>query len=418
MPDTMLANDLDHERSIAIRTLLRAPLLDSGADPDGFRLVNRHHAWLVDWFETTCGWTLVVDPASGFARLGKRVAEPDPTRPLRRTRGSEAPFDRRRYQLLCLACSELVRHPVTTIGLLAGAITADASLDTARYGERTAFVDALQTLVSWGAAQVSGGDLDAFVESDSANAILVADTTRLHRLLAASIAPSRLADELSTEAATSALLAEPRYGAGGYQSDDAEADSDDERRRRWIRHTLARRLLDDPAVYLDDLSAPEREYLANPAGRKWLRERVASAGFVLEERGDGLVAVDPDATSTDLQFPAPLGNAHQLALLLADRLVPTEPDGTRRLGAMGRGELRRFVDDVLGRFPRWARSHREGDGPDRLLTNAIDLLVAFRLCRREPDGTVVARPALARYRVGEPTISGGAPALFEPDPVS
>lgn len=418
MPDSMLASDLDHERSIAVRTLLRTPMLDSGADADGFRLVSRHHAWLTEWFESTCGWALAVDATSGFARLAKRTAEPDPTRPLRRSRGNEAPFDRRRYQLLCLACSELVRHPVTTIGLLAGAITADAGLDTARYGERTAFVDAIQVLVGWGVAHVTSGDLDSYVASDSANAMLVADTARLHQLLVSTAAPSRLADGLTAEEATTALLAEPRYGGHGYQSDDAEADSDDERRRRWTRHTLARRLLDDPAVYVDELSATEREYLAHPTGRKWLRERAAQAGLDLEERVDGVVAVDPDAISTDLQFPAPLGNAHQLALLLADRLVSPLADGTRTVGSMGAGELRRFVDDVLGRFPSWARSHREGDGPERLLGQAVDVLVAFRLAERAADGTVIARPALARYRVGDPVVSVASPSLFDTDSAS
>ena len=415
MPDSMLASDLDHERSIAVRTLLRTPMLDSDADSDGFRLVSRHHTWLTEWFESTCGWALAVDAGSGFARLAKRTAEPDPTRPLRRSRGNEAPFDRRRYQLLCLVCSELVRHPVTTIGLLAGAITADAGLDTARYGERTAFVDALQVLVGWGVAHVTSGDLDAYVDNDSANAMLVADTARLHQLLVSTAAPSRLADGLTTEEATAALLAEPRYGSHGYQSDDAEADSDDERRRRWTRHTLARRLLDDPAVYVDELSAAEREYLAHPTGRKWLRDRTAQAGLDLEERVDGVVAVDADAISTDLQFPAPLGNAHQLALLLADRLVSPVADGTRMVRSMGAGEMRRFVDDVLGRFPSWARSHREGDGPERLLGQAVDLLVAFRLAERTADCTVTALPALARYRVGDPVVSVAPPSPFDTD---
>jgi hypothetical protein len=72
---------LADERSVAIRTLLAAPLLDSNADPIGFRLVARHQAWLVEWFESSCGWRLKVDAAAGFARLAKRAADPDPSRP-------------------------------------------------------------------------------------------------------------------------------------------------------------------------------------------------------------------------------------------------------------------------------------------------------------------------------------------------
>ena len=42
--------------------------------------------------------------------------------------------------------AELVRTPVTTVGLLARAVTADAGLDTSRRTERSAFVDALLVL--------------------------------------------------------------------------------------------------------------------------------------------------------------------------------------------------------------------------------------------------------------------------------
>ena len=404
MADLALADHLADERSRAVRTLLGAPLLDAGAEPAAFRLVARHQGWLTDWFETVCGWALVVDVASGFARLAKRAADVDATRPLKRTRGAAQPFDRRRYQLLCLVCAELVRHPVTTVGLLARAVTLDAGLDTSRHAERAAFVDALRALVSWGALRASGGDVDAFLDSDQGNAMLMADTARLHRMISSATAPSALPEDLDAHAATEALLVEPRYGESPHDPDSADTDQ----RMRWVRHTLARRLLDDPVTHLDDLGPTERDYLASSAGRKWLRDRVAEAGLELEERSEGILAVDPDGIATDRLFPAPHGNAHQLALLLLDRLA-------RPPGALDPVAVRREVDAILDRFPGWARSHREGDGPDRLADEAVDLLVGFGLARREPDGTVAARPALARYRCGEPTVGGGAPTLFEED---
>src|SRR5690242_19614367 len=107
VPDLALATHLDEERARAASVLLAAPLLDAAAEPDDFRLVVRHQTWLTAWFESTCGWPLTVDAAGGFARLTKRSAHPDPSRPLRRIRGSGSAFDRRRYQLLCLACAEL-----------------------------------------------------------------------------------------------------------------------------------------------------------------------------------------------------------------------------------------------------------------------------------------------------------------------
>ncbi|MEX1271935.1 MAG: DUF2398 family protein, partial [Acidimicrobiia bacterium] len=163
MPELTLDASLDTERSTAVRSLLRHPLLDSGTNPDAFRLVARHRVWLEEWFETTCGWPLTVDVAGGFARLHKRAGRVDGRRPLLRTRGSADPFDRRRYQLLCLAVAELVRHPATTVGLLASAITPEAGLDTSRHGERAAFVDSLRALIAWGALRSSAGDVDAFI---------------------------------------------------------------------------------------------------------------------------------------------------------------------------------------------------------------------------------------------------------------
>jgi uncharacterized protein (TIGR02678 family) len=188
----------------------------------------------------------------------------------------------------------------------------------------------------------------------------------------------------------------------------------DEARNRWARHRLGRRLIDDPAVHLDDLEPAERDYLASLSGRRWLRERVAEAGFELEERSEGLLAIDPDAIATDRHFPAPMGNAHQLALLLVDRLVITGTDGRRQLGRLDPVQLRAEIDQVLVRYPSWARGQRDAGGPERLGREAVELLVGFGLVHCEPDGTVVAQPAIARFRVGDPVVTN-APTLFEED---
>jgi uncharacterized protein (TIGR02678 family) len=422
-----LDDDLAAERAVAVRQLLARPLLDAEADRDEFRLVVRHASWLIDYFEQTCGWPLTVDAAAGFARLAKRSATVGANRPLRRVRGAQAPFDRRRYELLCRICAELIRHPVTTVGMLASAITADARLDTSRYSERTALVDALRVLAGWGAVRITAGEVDAFVDSEQANAILTADTARLHRLIVSAYAPSAVvgsgttgidpaeAEPVTSEidpaiAAIAVLAAEPRYQQMP-GVDDADATSDEARNRR-ARHRLGRRVLDDPVLYLDDLEQGERDYLASISGRRWLRDRAEQAGLELEERAEGLLPIDPDGIATDLRFPGPHGNAHQLALLLADRLVSPTADGGRRLARLDPDQLRDAVRSVLHRFPAWARGRRDGDGPDLLLTEALDLLIAFGLARRDFDGSVTGLPALARYRVGEPTVAG-ARTLFE-----
>jgi uncharacterized protein (TIGR02678 family) len=411
VPDTSLAAQHGVERARAVRELLATPILNVDADPDRFGLVARHHAWLATWFETTCGWQLTVDIGAGFARLAKRSAHPDPTRPLRRLRGNKGPFDRRRFQLLCLVCAELVRRPVMTIGLLAQAIPPEAQFDTSRRVDRTAFVDSLLVLGQWGVVRATAGSVDAFVEDERGNAILTADTARLHRLLASSNSPSGLDDAVSLDDATEALLAEPRYGEADR---DPGAVSDDQR-LLWTRHSLARRVLDDPVTLLEDLSPAERDYLTHPSGRRWLRERVAEAGFELEERAEGVIAIDSDAIATDLQFPSPQGNTYQLALLLIDRLVTKGAGGRRTVGSLSSTALRHAVNEVLADHPGWARAYREEGGPALLLEEAVVLLVSFGLARREEDGSVVGFPVLARYRIGEPITAPSPPTLFEED---
>jgi uncharacterized protein (TIGR02678 family) len=406
---TVLADELTRGRAEAVRTLFARPLLHQAADPQAFALVAQHRAWLVPWFDETCGWRLHVDVRDGVARLHKRTDRPDPSRPAvrpRRSRSAQRPFDRRRYQLLCLVCADLVRRPATTITLLAAELEsvtrADPALDAfepaERQTERRAFVDALRLLAGWGVLRTTGGDVAEFVDDPDANAIVEVDQSRLHQLLASAAAPSTLADELAEGDDPAALLArEPRYGSAA--ADDPDAD--EQQRNRWRRHSLARRLLDDPVVHLDELSDGQRDYLTSQAGRQWLRTRIADAGFVLEERAEGWAAIDPDALATDRVFPAPGDNAKQAALLLLDRLVEHDEAGERRLVARTTAELEAHVVGLLGRYGGWARQAREGDGPARLAAAAVGVLVEMGLVA--VDGEVVTpRPMLARYTTKPP----------------
>ena len=59
-----------------------------------------------------------------------------------------------------------------------------------RHCERAALVDVLRTLIEWQVLRTSGGSVDDFVETEDANALLQADTTRLHRLLVSTAAPT------------------------------------------------------------------------------------------------------------------------------------------------------------------------------------------------------------------------------------
>src|SRR5436305_377319 len=74
-------------------------------------------------------------------------------------------------------------------------------------------------------------------------------------------------------------------------------------RNLWLRHSVFRRLVDDPVVYYDELSADERAYLTSPTGRQLARRAAEQAGFVLEERAEGVLLVDVDSLATDTRFP-------------------------------------------------------------------------------------------------------------------
>lgn len=386
MPESTLTREHAAERAEAVRVLLRSPMLDRDRYPGDFALVARQRDWLATYFEDSCGWDLTVDLARGYARLEKRSATPDASRPARRSRGDKAAFDRRRYELLCLVCADLTSHPVTTIGLVAANVAAASAdspagrFDTAKRKERAAFVDALKLLADWGVVRFESGDVDAFVASDTGNALVSTDAPRLHRLIASATAPSRIdaVDAVTTDDAVDALRAEPRY-------DRAD---DDEARLRGTRHRLCRRVLDDPAVYRSDLPDDEAAYLDNPAGRRWLRERVQAAGLLLEERAEGLVAVDADAIATDVVFPAPSDNVKQMALVLVDTFVGR--------ASVSMAEATARVEQLLAAHPSWARDFRDDTGAGRLARAAVRLLADLRLVDCDGD-VVVPRPALARY---------------------
>jgi uncharacterized protein (TIGR02678 family) len=385
------------ETSRAIRLLLAHPLLTVAADPTGFDLVRRRRDALARWFEEHCGWRLVVEARDGYARLLKVRPEIDATRPLRRERSSRAPFDRRRYTLLAIVCAELLATPVTTIGLLADRVThataAEPSIEsfqTSRRPERAAFVDALKLLERAGALRALDGTAESYLDSDTAKVLFQVDTTLLLRLLAAPHAPSTVdLDDLA--AGLTALTREPRYGAAPDGGEVADA-----QRNLWLRHSITRRLLDDPVVYRDELTEAQLGYLASPSGRRMVRQAAEQAGFVFEERAEGYLLVDPDGLATDQRFPDDASHPKIAALVLLDQLVAADrpvPDA----------ELAGHAGALLERFPSWAKTYRSDDGAARLAADAVDVLCAFKLAAHE-DGGVRARPAAARFAVATPVV--------------
>ncbi|MGH3273867.1 MAG: TIGR02678 family protein [Streptosporangiaceae bacterium] len=384
-----------------IRLLLANPLIASHASAEWFDLVRRRREPIRQWFEYYCGWAVIVEPRLGYARLVKVRAASDPSRPARRTRSSRAPFDRRRYVLLCLVAAELLAVPVTTIGLLAdrvsrgsGADPVITGFDSASRAERMAFVDVLRLLESYGVLEVIDGSTESFVDSAVAKVLYRIDSTLLLRLLAAPVGPSQLAvppEEVPSrfEELLARITLERRYGQSAEGGTDPLPASEVQR-NLWLRHSIFRALVDDPVLYRSELSAPEQAYLSSPTGRQLLRRAADQGGFTLEERAEGILLIDPDGLAADSRFPDDASTAKVAALLLLDHL-----HGTATIE-----QLQVHAVTLLARFPRWAKSYRQNDGPPQLVADALAVLTGFGLVT-VAGGLVRPLPAAARYAVRE-----------------
>lgn len=363
------------ERQQAVRLLLAEPFLtDEGVDPEIFALVRRHGRWLQTWFAEQMGYRLVVD--AEFARLHKRPAPGARLRPLRTRSG--APFDARRYVLVCLVLAALERMELqTTLSDLAAQVrvlTASEEgvrdFDLDRHAERLGFVDAVRWLVDLGVLSLTDGDEASFVEGRG-DALYDVHGRRLTQLLASPIPPALAAgpDDLAVET---------------YPATDEGAN-------RRLRHRLMRRLVEEPVLYLEDLDAAELAYLTSQ--RHYLIRQVNEAtGMTVEVRREGLAAIDPDDGLTDLRFPTS-GTVSHAALLLGEHLAAR---GRSANVFVPWAELERLLADLLRRYGRyWSQRYRQDAG--LLLEEAIARLERMGLAERRPDG-VVARPAVARLR--------------------
>ncbi|MCU1685530.1 MAG: hypothetical protein JWQ81_6269 [Amycolatopsis sp.] len=385
-----------------IRLLLATPLLSERLAPEAFDLIRRRREPIAKWFDYYCGWQLLVEPRLGYVRLTKVRAQADPTRPARRSRSGKAPFDRRRYTLLCLVAAELLAAPVTTIGLLADRVTQAAAadpvidpFDTSARGERMAYVDVLRMLESYGAIEVVDGATEAFVGSETAKVLYRVDSTLVMRLLAAPNGPSQFtlpADDIAGrfDELLAALRRERRYGDAPDAAHAADGASEVQR-NLWLRHSIFRRLVDDPVVYRAELSAAELAYLSSPTGRQLLRRAAEQGGFLLEERAEGVLFVDPDALATDGKFPDDSSNAKVAALLLLDVI-------TASAVGVAPEQLSAEADRLLREFPRWAKGYRGDEGKEQLVTDAVAVLSEFGLVAFSGE-VVVALPAASRYVV-------------------
>ncbi len=391
------------EFRVAVRAVLMTPLMTPAHED--FAAVRRHAEELREWFARETGWILQVEREG--ARLFKRPADLSDA-----TRGLHG-YDRRRYALLCLACAVLERaDPQITLRLLGerllllAAEPALASLGfTFTLGsqyERRELVAVCRTLLEWGVLQRVAGDEEAFVHAggDQADALYDVQRRMLAGMLAAVRGPSTWTQETAPVSLGERLHA---------LVDEHVADSD-EGRRTALRHRIARRLLDDPVVYVETLDAEARAYFINQRGAMAARLCDAS-GLVAEQRAEGLALVDEAGSLTDVAMPAEGTDAH-VTLLVAEYLASRQkrrqvdhPDGQLSgTGAAREQEIADFLHSAKERYGRyWRKSAREPGAEHELAAIAIERLEKLQLVERTGD-TVLPRPALARFALGETEI--------------
>jgi len=377
----------------AVRGLLMTPLMNSAHED--FIAVRRHAEALRDWFARETGWLLHVEREG--ARLYKRPAElTDPTRGLRG-------YNRSRYVLLCLVCAVLERADAQiTLRVLGERVlnlaaeptlaARDFAFTLGAQSERRDLVAVCRTLLELGVLQRVAGDEDSFVQAggDQGDALYDVHRRALAGMLAAVRGPSTWAPEdmpATLEERLHALV------------DEHVADSE-EGRRTALRHRIARQLLDDPVIYLDCLDPQLRTYFLNQRGAMAARLSEAT-GLVPEQRAEGLALTDETGSLTDVAMPAEGTDAH-VTLLVAEYLARR----ARTDGAVGVSE--HDIADYLGaareRFGRyWRRSAREPGAERELAAIATERLEKLRLVERN-SGCVRARPALARFTLGEADI--------------
>lgn len=385
----VLARHREDERRDALRALLMCPLM--AASHPAFHAVRRHERELRDWFSQAAGWILHVE--RDCARLYKRPADLQDA-----TRGADE-FDRRRYVLFCLACAALERaEPQITLRILGEkllSLAADPELGARGFSftldshhERRELVAICRYLLSLGVLLRVAGDEDAFV-SKVGDALYDVRRRALAGLLAAARGPSTWVPE------SAPVRLDERLAA---LTDEFTPDSE-EGRRTAMRHYLARRLLDDPVVYLEELDDRPalRAYFQNQRGALAARLGEA-AGLHAEQRAEGLALVDEGGELTDVAMPA-AGTASHVTLLVAEflagagRAQPAAPVSEAAVAEAVRGLIPEY-----GRY--WAKAAREPGAEAGLASDALARLEMLRLVRRDAEG-VYPLPALARFALGD-----------------
>jgi uncharacterized protein (TIGR02678 family) len=369
-------NDTDDRLRDARRALLARPLLPAG-DPV-FGTVRAHAERLRSEFARELGYELVV--RASHARLRKRSHELTTDRPARIPRSGHPdtwqPFTRRHYVLFALALAACERaRAQTTIGLLAEEVRSLAGedgieIDLDRLEDRRCLADVFLFLSGLGVLVPVAGHAEGWVRSRAEDDETLYDV--MH---------SPLDDLIVAPRVIGARDARGLLFGGVYPvSEEGVA--------MKRTHRVSRRLVEDPVLYLSELSEAERAAYVKVRGS---RDHFLAAwlGLEAECRREGTALIDGAFEPlTDMRFPAARPWTRQVALLVAEALC----------GRLRGGQSRFVRDEIL----ELCRSLREVWGealcasePEEMAARALEILAGMRLVRVD-GGDVIPLPAIAR----------------------
>jgi uncharacterized protein (TIGR02678 family) len=399
--------EAESERRRVLRALLRNPLLPAAGETAGdYLLVRRHLSWLKHWLAKFPAWDLHFD--KDVARLRKTPADfADLTRPAVDST-SDIAFSRRRYALLCLALAAIEKSErQTTLGSIAetimGFVAADPALqeaglvfDVSNQDQRRDLVHAVRLLLNMGLLRRVHGDEAQFLDrSGLPDALYNINRPILAVLINASRSPSAIeaANKTTRQAGVQRLSIE-EIGAGIIRE---APPSNEEVRTRRVRARLVRALLDDPILYLQELSAEESDYLHQQ--RNYLLRQIQEAtGLVPEVRLEGIAMVDDSGDLTDLRLPEEGTDSH-LGLLLAEWLA--EIARTRPGACVPISEIQQHVARFIQvHGARWRKAVREPGAEARVTEDTLLRLHGLRLVRITADG-VIPLAASGRYALAQ-----------------
>lgn len=387
--------DAQQQRRTAFRALLAAPFV--GADAEEFALVRRHEPELARMATDVFGYRLNVGPTA--ARLVGAPTERSASRPLRvppaSVSGRKRPrdewpclSDRGAVLLLCILAALERGGAQTALAELARDTAAAAAecdppigVDFEARAERLAFADALELLVAWGVLEHTAGSKASYRSLDAGEdeALLTVDRRRLAALL---------------RDPAQALAADTVQGIHAFAEGYAPTV---EGARRSLAHELARRLVEDPALLLDELDDGARTYFLGQRAR--IEDAVANAtGLDVERRAEGTALVTDDRALTDLPFPT-RATAKQAALLLCDALHREARVAPAAGGVVGGERVVALVRGLAAEHrAHWQRDPQDPAVVTALAADAVATLVALDLVAVDPSGALRLRPLAHRFR--------------------